>query len=84
MPDIPQGWSAIIAAIIGVGGTGLAALLAWLVRINMRSSQLLARIEQLERRDRLSWLYIRSLIDHAYRHNAVPLPDPPEGWNDQA
>jgi hypothetical protein len=39
------------------------------------------RIRRLEHRDRLSWLYIRSLIDHAYRHApGVPLPEPPEGW----
>ena len=38
------------------------------------------RIRKLERRDRLSWLYIRSLINHAYVHNALPLPDPPDGW----
>lgn len=46
-----------------------------LVRMN-------TRIRRLEHRDRLSWLYIRALIDHAYRHNAVPLPEPPEGWLD--
>jgi predicted MFS family arabinose efflux permease len=40
------------------------------------------RIGRLERRNRLSWLYIRSLIDHAYRHQATPLPSPPEGWGD--
>lgn len=41
------------------------------------------RIRRLEHRDRLSWLYIRSLIDHAYRHApGVPLPDPPKGWLD--
>lgn len=41
------------------------------------------RIRRLEHRDRLSWLYIRSLIDHAYRHGAIPLPDPPKGWLDE-
>lgn len=41
------------------------------------------RMGRLERRDRLSWLYIRALIDHAYRHGATPLPSPPEGWDDE-
>lgn len=41
------------------------------------------RMSRLERRDRLSWLYVRSLIDHAYRHGAVPLPEPPIGWAEE-
>lgn len=40
------------------------------------------RLRRLEHRDRLSWLYIRALIDHAYRYGATPLPEPPEGWLD--
>jgi hypothetical protein len=40
------------------------------------------RLQRLEHRDRLSWLYIRILINHAYVHNATPLPDPPAGWLD--
>ena len=23
-----------------------------------------------------------NLIDHAYRHNATPIPQPPDGWDD--
>lgn len=41
------------------------------------------KMSRLERRDRLSWLYVRSLIDHAYRHDAVPLPEPPPGWAEE-
>lgn len=64
-------------AVIGIAGTIVAAAFGFiasqLVRLN-------GRIRKLEKRDRLSWLYIRRLIDHAYRHNAVPLPEPPDGW----
>lgn len=67
----------ILAAIIGLGGVGITAFVAFLIRLS-------ARLRRLERRDRLSWLYIRSLIDHAYRHApGVPLPEPPDGWLDE-
>lgn len=64
---------AIISAIVVAGGAGLTFITA-------RIAQLNHRILTLEQRDRLSWLYIRHLIDHAYKFNALPLPDPPEGW----
>lgn len=64
---------ALIGAAVALGGTGLGIITAQLARLNRR-------IVKLEHRDRLSWLYIRSLIDHAYRFNATPLPEPPEGW----
>ena len=71
----------ILVAVITVGGTILVALIgvgsAALVRMN-------GRLRRLEKRDKLSWLYIRSLIDHAYKHApGVPLPDPPKGWLDE-
>lgn len=76
-PDLPDDYVPLIAAIITVVGASiLTSVLAWLARLS-------ARLRKLERRDRLSWLYIRSLIDHAYRHSDVqryPLPAPPEGW----
>ena len=75
MVDIPPGWVAVIVAVIGLGGTVLGIVLTWLGTLNKR-------LRKLENRDRLSWLYIRSLIDHAYRHGAVPLPEPPDGWLD--
>lgn len=74
--DIPDDWVPILAA--GVGFTGVMAtlLITWLNGVNRR-------IRRLEHRDRQSWIYIRSLIDHAYRHApGVPLPDPPDGWLD--
>lgn len=71
--DIPAGWVAIIVAVLSLCGTVLAVVLTWLGGLNKR-------LRKLERRDRLSWIYIRSLIDHAYRHGAVPLPEPPDGW----
>lgn len=72
--DIPAGWAAIIVAALGVGGTILTMVLAWLGGLNKR-------LRNLEHRDRLSWLYIRSLIAHAYLHApGVPLPEPPDGW----
>lgn len=66
-----------IALMTVFGGAGFAAFIAWLARIS-------SRLRRLEHRDRLSWLYIRSLIDHAYKHApGVPLPEPPEGWLDE-
>ncbi|WP_345751372.1 hypothetical protein [Microbacterium rhizophilus] len=70
MPELPV---AVVVALIGLAGTALGVIVAQQARTNNR-------IKRLEHRDRLSWLYIRRLIDHAYRHNAVPLPEPPEGW----
>lgn len=75
--DIPASWVPVVVAAIGAGVTILGLVVAWLTRLNHR-------MQRLEHRDRLSWLYIRSLIDHAYRHNAIPLPEPPEGWLDEA
>lgn len=66
---------ALVTALFTTATAGLGFIATLLVRLNRR-------IAKLERRDRLSWLYIRSLIDHAYRHNALPLPEPPEGWNE--
>ena len=75
--DIPASWVPIVVAVIGAGVTILGLVVAWLTRLNHR-------MQRLEHRDRLSWVYIRSLIDHAYRHNAIPLPEPPEGWLEEA
>lgn len=63
-----------IALITVFGGAAITAFIAWLARIS-------GRLRRLERRDRLSWLYIRTLIVHATTHApSVPLPEPPEGW----
>lgn len=64
---------AIIAVVGGILTTIIGIVIAQISRLN-------GRLRRLEHRDRLSWLYIRRLIDHAYRHNAVPLPEPPDGW----
>lgn len=76
MIDIPAGWAAVLVAVLGLGGAGLGVLSHWLAGLSKR-------LRTLEHRDKLSWLYIRSLIDHAYRHGAVPLPEPPEGWMEE-
>ena len=68
-----------IVALIGALGLLLTAGLGYLVAAVVRLNR---RLRKLEHRDRLSWLYIRILINHAYVHNAVPLPDPPPGWLD--
>jgi hypothetical protein len=63
---------------IAVLGAFLTVLTAVIVPLLVGLNR---RIRRLEHRDRLSWLYIRSLIDHAYRHAPlVPLPEPPKGW----
>lgn len=80
MPDLPDDYVPLIQALVTglflIGGALLTAVLAWMVRLNVR-------LRKLEQRDRLSWLYIRSLIDHLYKYSDVkthPLPEPPEGW----
>lgn len=64
-------------ALLTILGSLLVAALGYVVAALTRLNR---RLRHLEHRDRLSWLYIRSLIDHAYRHNALPLPEPPDGW----
>lgn len=74
--DIPDDLVPILAAMIAAAGVAATLLMTWLGGLNRR-------LRRLEHRDRLSWLYIRSLIDHAYRHApGVPLPEPPDGWQD--
>ena len=64
----------VLVAIIAVGGTLVGVASAWMVRTT-------GRLRKLEARDRLSWLYIRSLIvSHTTHAPGVPLPEPPEGW----
>jgi hypothetical protein len=64
---------AIIAAVGGVMTAIIGVVIGQLTRLN-------GRLQRLERRDRLSWLYIQKLIAHVYQHNAGPLPEPPLGW----
>ena len=75
--EIPESvWVPVVVAGIGIFGTVIGVIATFLSRIS-------GRLRKLEHRDRLSWLYIRSLIDHAYRHGATPLPEPPDGWLDE-
>ena len=69
----PTVYVPIVVALLGLVGSMGVTLTSHIAKLNRRQ-------DAFEHRDRLSWLYIRSLIDHAYRHNATPLPDPPEGW----
>lgn len=70
---------AVLIALISLAGTVTLGVLGWIVAELVRMNN---RLRRAEHRDRLSWIYIRSLIDHAYRHNAIPLPEPPPGWLD--
>jgi hypothetical protein len=79
-----------MVALVGVIGAIIVALLAALTALQARGAarqtQLENRLKVLERRDRRSWLYIRSLIEYAYRHSDTmkyPLPEPPHGWLDE-
>lgn len=80
----------VIIAIVGGVLTIIGGLVMWWLRqldkrFDAQQAEIASqktRIEKLETRDKLSWLYIRRLIDHAYRHGAVPLPEPPTGWLD--
>lgn len=76
MIDIPDGLAVIIVAIIGLGSTVIGILTS-----NQKDFR--RRLKALERRDRLSWLYIKALIDHGHRYSSQPLPEPPEGWLDE-
>lgn len=70
----------VLLAVLAVMGTIITALLGFLTAQLVKLAQ---RVRALEHRDRLSWLYIRRLIDYAYRHNDTtkyPLPEPPDGW----
>lgn len=70
----------VVLGILGVMGTTIVTLLGFLIS---QLVKLASRVRALERRDKLSWLYIRSLIDYAYHHSDTtqyPLPLPPEGW----
>lgn len=82
MPNIPNDYVPLIqqsiAVIATIGAVLIGAIITWLTRMN-------ARLRRMETRDRLSWLYIRSLIDYAYTFADVhkhPLPDPPPGLLD--
>lgn len=66
-------------SLVGIVGTMLVAVLSYIVALLVRLNR---RIRGLERRDRLNWLYIQSLIAHAYKHLATPIPPPPEGWEE--
>lgn len=66
-------------ALLTVFGSVLVAALGYVITA---VAQLTKRLHRLEHRDRLSWLYIRILIDHIYVHKATPLPEPPPGWLD--
>ncbi|WP_308491009.1 hypothetical protein [Microbacterium terrisoli] len=84
MGDVPPGWALILAAV----ATGVLALVAgivlwWLRQIDKKSDAQQRRIEKLEQRDRLGWLYIqRLIISHTTNAPGVPLPPPPAGWLD--
>ncbi len=69
----------VLTAIIAAAAVVAVAMIGG---IGAHIARLSTRVRQLERRERLSWLYIRSLIDHSYRAGALPLPEPPEGWDD--
>lgn len=82
LPDVPDDYTpsltAIVTGIMAIGGILVTAFFAWMVRIG-------SRLRRMEVRDRLSYLYIRQLIDHIYRHTDTaryPLPEPPEGLFD--
>lgn len=70
---------ALTTTTLSVVGALLVAALGYIVALLIRLNR---RIRGLERRDRLNWLYIQSLIAHAYKHSATPLPAPPDGWDD--
>lgn len=69
---------AVIVGALSIFGALLVAAFGWIVAQLVRLNN---RILHLEHRDRLSWLYIRSLIvSHTTAAPGVPLPDPPDGW----
>lgn len=66
-------------ALLSIIGTLLVTALGYIVALLVRLNR---RIRLLEHRDRQAWLYIKKLIDHIYRKGAGPIPDPPEGWDE--
>ena len=77
--DLPPAvWVPVLVACIAVGGTILGLVIGFLTSLNRR-------LRNLERRDKLSWLYIRSLIvSHTFHAPGAPLPEPPDGWLEEA
>lgn len=73
--DIPPAvWVPILVAVIALGGIILGLVTGFLTSLSRR-------LKNLERRDKLSWLYIRSLIvSHNIHAPGAPLPEPPDGW----
>ena len=84
-----------MATVLAAGVTGVLLILGsviawWLRRQDKRSDELQAqigkqqaRIEKLEARDRLGWIYIQRLImSHTKNAPGVALPDPPDGYLD--
>jgi hypothetical protein len=66
---------------LGLLGGVLLAVMGYIVALLIRLNQ---RIRRLEHRDRQSWLYIKKLIDHIYKHSVGPIPEPPAGWAEDA
>lgn len=79
MNDVPPTvWVPVVVSFIGLGGAVLGLVIAFLTSLNRR-------LRNLERRDKLSWIYIRHLIVHANTYApGIPLPDPPDGWLDES
>jgi hypothetical protein len=71
-------WVPVLVAVIACGGTVLGLVFAFLMSLSRR-------LHSLERRDKLSWLYIRALIlSHNIHAPGAPLPEPPDGWLEEA
>lgn len=64
MIDIPDGYAAIVVALI----TALAGVIG--VRLGRRAS----RIATLERENRTLWFALRGVVDVLYR-NGIPIPE---------
>lgn len=80
--DIPPGWAVVIGAVVAVVLSGVGGFILWWLRqLDKRFDALQARVNMLEKRDRLNWIYIQRLtISHTKHAPGIPLPDPPDGW----
>jgi hypothetical protein len=73
---------AIITAMGGILAAAIATASTVLVHHSRRTTRAFGRITRLEHRERLWWMYTRSLLDHIYRGLGPPPPEPPEGLFD--
>lgn len=74
---------ALIGGVVAICAAIIAAWQAVRARKENRTARIEERIEDLNRENRLMWLWCRELIDHIYRGGEPPPPPAPPGLFDR-